>query len=235
MGDPKNSATPSTTTITTAIPPYTRPLPDSWSRKKSQFSTIIDALNAIPNKKHRTDVQCKSRKDYIKKIHEAKKRPATSTSSNRRILKSSWPFPEYMDTLMANRASAHLLKLMLAVQQVVNDVPYPTSSFHRKEQATAVNEVTTPVSSTLTSPSRLGYGFSSLPLTVRARARIDSCSEEARLSSWSQEATFTLIEAWGCRCMELIRGNHHQKNWQHVADAVKALHAKSEKKHRTRF
>nr|KYP45039.1 hypothetical protein KK1_033401 [Cajanus cajan] len=41
-----------------------------------------------------------------------------------------------------------------------------------------------------------------------------------REDCWSEEATFTLIEAWGERHLELSRGKH----WQEVADAVNARH-----------
>ncbi|KAJ7513956.1 hypothetical protein O6H91_23G020500 [Diphasiastrum complanatum] len=37
---------------------------------------------------------------------------------------------------------------------------------------------------------------------------------------WSEGATFTLIDAWGERYLELNRGNLKQKHWQDVADAV---------------
>ena len=45
-----------------------------------------------------------------------------------------------------------------------------------------------------------------------------------REDCWSEEATFTLIEAWGQRHLELNRGNLRQRHWQEVADAVNALH-----------
>ncbi|XP_020236351.1 trihelix transcription factor ASIL2 [Cajanus cajan] len=45
-----------------------------------------------------------------------------------------------------------------------------------------------------------------------------------REDCWSEEATFTLIEAWGERYLELNRGNLRQKHWQEVADAVNGLH-----------
>uniref|UniRef100_A0A0D6QX65 Myb/SANT-like DNA-binding domain-containing protein n=1 Tax=Araucaria cunninghamii TaxID=56994 RepID=A0A0D6QX65_ARACU len=37
---------------------------------------------------------------------------------------------------------------------------------------------------------------------------------------WSEGATYTLIEAWGHRYLELNRGNLKQKHWKDVADAV---------------
>lgn len=54
-----------------------------------------------------------------------------------------------------------------------------------------------------------------------------------REDCWSEEATSTLIEAWGSRFLELNRGNLRQKDWQDVADAVNARHGLSKKTHRT--
>ncbi|OWM87060.1 trihelix transcription factor ASIL1-like [Punica granatum] len=54
-----------------------------------------------------------------------------------------------------------------------------------------------------------------------------------REDCWSEEATSTLIDAWGRRHLELNRGNLRQKDWQEVADAVNALHGHSKKTHRT--
>ncbi|KAG8386806.1 hypothetical protein BUALT_Bualt03G0187100 [Buddleja alternifolia] len=55
----------------------------------------------------------------------------------------------------------------------------------------------------------------------------------SREDCWSEEATRTLIEAWGAHYLELNRGNLRQKHWQEVADAVNALHATSVKLRRT--
>ncbi|XP_021907675.1 trihelix transcription factor ASIL2-like isoform X2 [Carica papaya] len=54
-----------------------------------------------------------------------------------------------------------------------------------------------------------------------------------REDCWSEEATATLVEAWGRRYVELNRGNLRQKDWQEVADAVNALHGHTKKTHRT--
>ncbi|GAB4859686.1 hypothetical protein Ancab_011165 [Ancistrocladus abbreviatus] len=54
-----------------------------------------------------------------------------------------------------------------------------------------------------------------------------------REDCWSEEATHTLIEAWGERYIELNRGNLRQKHWQEVADAVNALHGHTKKTRRT--
>ncbi|XP_050367840.1 trihelix transcription factor ENAP1-like [Argentina anserina] len=54
-----------------------------------------------------------------------------------------------------------------------------------------------------------------------------------REDCWSEDATSTLIDAWGRRYVELNRGNLRQKDWQDVADAVNALHGHTKKTHRT--
>ncbi|KAJ8546556.1 hypothetical protein K7X08_032630 [Anisodus acutangulus] len=54
-----------------------------------------------------------------------------------------------------------------------------------------------------------------------------------REDCWSEEATSTLVDAWGRRYMELNRGNLRQKDWQQVADAVNALHGHTNKTRRT--
>ncbi|GAB2285449.1 hypothetical protein Dimus_019898 [Dionaea muscipula] len=54
-----------------------------------------------------------------------------------------------------------------------------------------------------------------------------------REDCWSEEATHTLVEAWGERYVGLSRGNLRQKHWQEVADAVNALHGYSKKTRRT--
>ncbi|XP_073118497.1 trihelix transcription factor ENAP2-like isoform X2 [Henckelia pumila] len=54
-----------------------------------------------------------------------------------------------------------------------------------------------------------------------------------REDCWSEDATQTLIDAWGARYVELNRKNLHRKDWQEVADAVNAIHATSLKLRRT--
>nr|WNP90954.1 hypothetical protein [Medicago sativa] len=54
-----------------------------------------------------------------------------------------------------------------------------------------------------------------------------------REDCWSEEASSTLVDAWGRRYLELNRGNLRQKDWQDVADAVNALHGHTKKTHRT--
>ncbi|KAI4371018.1 hypothetical protein MLD38_019297 [Melastoma candidum] len=54
-----------------------------------------------------------------------------------------------------------------------------------------------------------------------------------REDCWSEEATATLVEAWGRRYAELNRGNLRQKDWQDVADSVNSIHGHSKKTYRT--
>ncbi|XP_010104393.2 trihelix transcription factor ASIL1 isoform X1 [Morus notabilis] len=54
-----------------------------------------------------------------------------------------------------------------------------------------------------------------------------------REDCWSADATFTLIDAWGERYLELKRGNLRQKHWQEVADAVNSDHCDGPKSRRT--
>uniref|UniRef100_A0A7N0U4A6 Myb/SANT-like DNA-binding domain-containing protein n=1 Tax=Kalanchoe fedtschenkoi TaxID=63787 RepID=A0A7N0U4A6_KALFE len=54
-----------------------------------------------------------------------------------------------------------------------------------------------------------------------------------REDCWTEEATSTLVDAWGKRYVELSRGNLRQKDWQEVADAVNARHGHSKKTFRT--
>ncbi|KAK6919705.1 Myb/SANT-like DNA-binding domain 4 [Dillenia turbinata] len=60
-----------------------------------------------------------------------------------------------------------------------------------------------------------------------------SHSLPVREDCWSEEATFTLVEAWGERHLLLNRGNLRQKHWQEVADAVNARHGHIKKARRT--
>ncbi|CAO2842313.1 unnamed protein product [Amaranthus hypochondriacus] len=64
-------------------------------------------------------------------------------------------------------------------------------------------------------------------------AMISSRPAPAREDCWSEDATFTLIEAWGQRYIELNRGNLRQKQWQEVADAVNSRHGHIKKARRT--
>ncbi|XP_024030175.1 trihelix transcription factor ASIL2 isoform X1 [Morus notabilis] len=88
---------------------------------------------------------------------------------------------------------------------------------------TTTTTTTTPSSSAAAAPTPLFQNqnsSSSRPMPVR-----EDC--------WSEEATATLIDAWGRRYVELNRGNLRQKDWQDVADAVNALHGHTKKTHRT--
>ncbi|GMN63601.1 hypothetical protein TIFTF001_032681 [Ficus carica] len=54
-----------------------------------------------------------------------------------------------------------------------------------------------------------------------------------REDCWSADATFTLIDSWGERYLELKRGNLRQKHWQEVAEAVNSEHSDGPKSRRT--
>ncbi|CAN4084209.1 unnamed protein product [Withania somnifera] len=54
-----------------------------------------------------------------------------------------------------------------------------------------------------------------------------------REDCWTEQATWTLVDAWGRRYMELNRGNLRQKDWQQVSDSVNALHGHTKKSWRT--
>lgn len=54
-----------------------------------------------------------------------------------------------------------------------------------------------------------------------------------REDCWTEEATATLVDAWGRRYVELNRGNLRQKDWQEVADAVNSRHGHNKKTRRT--
>ncbi|XP_071720530.1 trihelix transcription factor ENAP1-like [Rutidosis leptorrhynchoides] len=54
-----------------------------------------------------------------------------------------------------------------------------------------------------------------------------------REDCWTEDATSTLVDAWGRRYLELNRGNLRQKDWQDVADAVNARHGHTKKTRRT--
>ncbi|KMT04413.1 hypothetical protein BVRB_8g180890 [Beta vulgaris subsp. vulgaris] len=71
--------------------------------------------------------------------------------------------------------------------------------------------------------------------TPPSLAMISSSSRPvpAREDCWSEDATFTLIEAWGQRYIELNRGNLRQKQWQEVADSVNNRHGHVKKARRT--
>lgn len=85
---------------------------------------------------------------------------------------------------------------------------------------TLMPSTTPPIPTLALSAPNAATPQSSRPLPVR-----EDC--------WSEDATSTLIDAWGRRYMELNRGNLRQKDWQDVADAVNALHGHTKKTHRT--
>ncbi|KAK9285699.1 hypothetical protein L1049_024898 [Liquidambar formosana] len=71
------------------------------------------------------------------------------------------------------------------------------------------------------------------PTPSTAPSRPSHSSLPFREDCWSEDATSTLIEAWGDRYVELNRGNLRQKHWQEVADAVNARHGHVKKARRT--
>ncbi|GFZ06143.1 sequence-specific DNA binding transcription factor [Actinidia rufa] len=50
---------------------------------------------------------------------------------------------------------------------------------------------------------------------------------------WTEEATSTLVDAWGRRYLDVNKGNLRQKDWREVADAVNARHGHTKKTTRT--
>ncbi|KAI9121417.1 hypothetical protein K1719_008450 [Acacia pycnantha] len=58
-------------------------------------------------------------------------------------------------------------------------------------------------------------------------------SMPVREDCWSEEATSTLVDAWGRRYIQVNRGNLRLKDWQDVANVVNALHGHTKKTHRT--
>ncbi|KAF8411055.1 hypothetical protein HHK36_003594 [Tetracentron sinense] len=68
---------------------------------------------------------------------------------------------------------------------------------------------------------------------MKATARASHAPPPFREDCWSEDATDTLVEAWGDRYLDLNRGNLRQKHWQEVADAVNARHGHVKKAHRT--
>ncbi|KAI4322774.1 hypothetical protein L6164_022439 [Bauhinia variegata] len=66
-----------------------------------------------------------------------------------------------------------------------------------------------------------------------APSRPSSTPFPGREDCWSEEATFTLVDAWGEHYLELNRGNLRQKHWQEVADAVNDRHGHVKKARRT--
>jgi hypothetical protein len=62
---------------------------------------------------------------------------------------------------------------------------------------------------------------SSTPTSRSTKQTGDGGNEKhGREDCWSEGATFTLIEAWGDRYIELNRGNLKQKHWKDVAETV---------------
>ncbi|XP_026444226.1 trihelix transcription factor ASIL2-like [Papaver somniferum] len=84
---------------------------------------------------------------------------------------------------------------------------------------------------TLTSPPPLNFtppGLSLAPPTSAVTPETPASTRTGlpiREDCWSEEASCTLVEAWGERYLELNRGNLRQQHWQLVADTVNNRHA----------
>ncbi|KAI5083129.1 hypothetical protein GOP47_0002872 [Adiantum capillus-veneris] len=91
-------------------------------------------------------------------------------------------------------------------------------SFHLSSAASASPSPPTPTALPLKHPLPPLSSASPVPaFTPGGAAPADRHSRE---DCWSEEATFTLIQAWGDRYLELNRGNLKQKHWKDVADCV---------------
>lgn len=109
--------------------------------------------------------------------------------------------------------------------------------------ATDMSSQSTPSAALSPSPHRLNSDDEKLdPPSPQSPAKSEPPPEPqparpavfpSREDCWSEEATRTLIEAWGAHYLQLNRGNLRQKHWQEVADAVNALHATSAKLRRS--
>ncbi|PON43120.1 sequence-specific DNA binding transcription factor [Parasponia andersonii] len=62
------------------------------------------------------------------------------------------------------------------------------------------------------------------PAATRRTRTTPFSGSGGREDCWSEEATSTLVEAWGDRYLALKRGNLRQQHWQEVADAVNSDH-----------
>ncbi|KAI3961399.1 hypothetical protein MKX01_004068 [Papaver californicum] len=78
---------------------------------------------------------------------------------------------------------------------------------------------------TLTPPPPTNFTPPALTLAPPAAAAATRTGLPIREDCWSEEASCTLVEAWGERYLELNRGNLRQKHWQLVADTVNNRHA----------
>lgn len=65
--------------------------------------------------------------------------------------------------------------------------------------------------------------FSQSPFTAPTH-RPSTTPLPSREDCWAEDATHTLIDAWGERYLDLNRGNLRQKHWQEVAESVNDLH-----------
>ncbi|KAI3850199.1 hypothetical protein MKX03_012093, partial [Papaver bracteatum] len=85
---------------------------------------------------------------------------------------------------------------------------------------------------TLTPPPPLNFTPPGLSLAPPTTSAVTPASTRTGLpireDCWSEEASCTLVEAWGERYLELNRGNLRQQHWQLVADTVNNRHANSD-------
>ncbi|KAI7744004.1 hypothetical protein M8C21_001790 [Ambrosia artemisiifolia] len=88
-------------------------------------------------------------------------------------------------------------------------IPSPDSTTSHQSQTTLHNDVTP-------NPNPKPRPRKTTPFPVR-----DDC--------WSEDGTFTLIEAWGERIIKLNTGSLRQNHWQEVADAVNAAVKKTQR------
>ncbi|KAL0443833.1 UNVERIFIED_CONTAM: Trihelix transcription factor ASIL2 [Sesamum latifolium] len=136
---------------------------------------------------------------------------------------SNFQKPKYARTLFENTtatSAAHRRHVFTAhaLPSPVNDHPSP----HRP-----ISDDDNLAPSSPPSPAKPEPSSEPTPPATRTPAF------PSREDCWSEEATRTLIEAWGAHYLQLNRGNLRQKHWQEVADAVNAIHATSAKLRRT--
>ncbi|MCO5547329.1 hypothetical protein L7F22_000777 [Adiantum nelumboides] len=86
-------------------------------------------------------------------------------------------------------------------------------SFHLSSAAVASASPPTPT------PTALPLKHTS-PVPAFTPGGAAPSDRHSRDDCWSEGATFTLIQAWGGRYLELNRGNLKQKHWKDVADCV---------------
>jgi len=66
--------------------------------------------------------------------------------------------------------------------------------------------------------------------TPQSKSSVSHRPPLGREDWWSEEATATLVEAWGNRYVKLNHGNLRQNDWKDVADAVNSRHGDNSRK-----